>query len=212
MASSGSSISVGRATQVVGRPVFTTREMAALYGGSLSAASQALKRLEAEGVVVRAARGLWCRLDDPRFTSFSLSMFLGGRHQVYVSFLSALHLHGMIEQIPRVIYCATTGHTRRVDTPVGAFSLHRIDPRFFAGFDWYHGKQDFLIAGPEKALVDCLYLSSRKGRRFGRFPEIETGGKFETGKALDWIRRIPDPRIGKNVLKKFRALEIAEGP
>jgi hypothetical protein len=27
------------------------------------------------------------------------------------------------------------------------------------GFDWYRDKQTFLIAGREKALVDCLYLS-----------------------------------------------------
>ncbi len=200
-------ISISRAIQVIDRPVFTTREIASIRHGSMSAASQALRRLELEGVLTRAARGLWCIPSDPRFTSFSLVMYLAGSHNAYVSFLSALHLHGMIEQIPRVVYTATTAHTHTTRTPVGTYSFHQIDPRFFAGFDWYRNKQAFLIASPEKALVDCLYLSSRKGKRFGRFPEIELGRKFSKRRAREWVRRIPDTRIRKHVLEKLDELE-----
>lgn len=199
-------LTVAQALQAVGRPAFTTREIAALREGSLSATSQALGRMERQGLLVGAARGVWCVRADPRFTPFALVPFLAGAFPAYVSFLSALHLHGLVDEIPRVIYAATTGHTRVAASPVGTFSFHRIHPAFFAGFDWYGGRQDFLVASPEKALVDCLYLSSRKGRRFRFFPEIDWGGGFRFGSAAAWVRRIPDARIRRYALERLEEL------
>lgn len=200
------SVSVSKAIQQIGRPVFTTREISALCGTSLSSASQTLARLGKEDLIVRAARGIWCVTTDPRFTPFQLVPFLAGNHQAYISFFSALHLHGMIEQIPQVVYAATTAHTRRRTTPVGTFSFHRMSPRFFSGYDWYGRGRAFLIASPEKGLVDCLYLSSRRGKRFGHFPEIELGKSFSKRKAWNWVQKIPDTRIRGNVHSKLSLL------
>jgi hypothetical protein len=47
----------------------------------------------------------------------------------------------------------------------------------------------------EKALVDCIYVSSRRGKRFAHLPEIELGRGFSRRRARDWVRRIADPRI-----------------
>ena len=195
-----------QALRAVNRPVFTTREIAALRGSSLSAASQSLKRLERQGLLAQAARGVWCDPSDPRFTQLSLVPFLAGSHRAYVSLLSALHLHGMIEQIPQIVYAVTTDHTRTVETSLGTFSFHRVRPALFCGFDWHGQGRDFLIATPEKALVDSLYLSSRKGRRFRFFPEIDMATRFRPREARRWIRRIPDPRIRKHVSERFEAL------
>jgi predicted transcriptional regulator of viral defense system len=199
-------MSVSKAIQQIGRPVFTTREISSIGGISLSSTSQTLGRLEKEALLIRVARGIWCVPTDPRFTPFQLVPFLVGSHQAYVSFFSALHLHGMIEQIPQVVYAATTAHTRRRTTPVGTFSFHRVSPGFFSGYDWYSRGGSFLIASPEKGLVDCLYLSSRKGKRFGRFPEIELGKSFSKRKAWSWVDKIPDARIRRNVRSKLSFL------
>lgn len=207
-----SRLTVAQAIQAAGRPVFTSREIAALRNSSLSAASQALNRMEQRGLLLGPARGLWCVPADPRFTQFSLVPLLAGSHPAYVSFLSALHLHGLIEQIPQVVYAATTGHTRTAKTSVGTFSFHRIHTGFFAGFDWYRGRQDFLIASPEKALVDCFYLSSRKGKRFGFFPEIDLEGAISLRRVKEWIRRISDPRIRKYAFAQLTALQERSRP
>jgi len=199
-------MSLHRAIQEIGRPVFTTREIAMLAGMSLSSASQALSRMQKERLVTRAFRGVWGVTADPRFTPFALVAYLSGGHLAYVSFFSALHLHGLIGQIPQIIYSATTAHTRRLSTPLGTFSFHRIDPRFFSGFDWYRGGRSFLVASPEKALVDCLYISSRRGRRFGRFTEMELGAKFSKQRAREWVKKIPYPKIRRNVHDKLSAL------
>ncbi len=199
-------ISIPQAILAIDRPVFTTREIAAVRAGSVSATSQALRRMERQGLLAGPSRGIWCVPTDPRFTPLALVPYLAGDRQTYVSFFSALHLHGMIEQIPQIVYAATTGHTNIRRTPVGTYSFHRIHPRFFAGFDWYRGRQEFLIASPEKALVDCLYLSSRKGKRFAHFPEIHFGRQFSFRRAAEWVERIPYRNILEYASSRLEAL------
>jgi len=200
------SASTPRALRKLGRPIFTTREVAAVRGASLTATSQSLKRMEGEGLVVRAARGVWCDPEDPRFSPFALVPFLSGAHRAYVSFLSALHLHGIVEQVPQVIYAATTGNTARRRTPIGVYSFHRIDPDFFGGFHWYRGGAEFLIAEPEKALIDSLYVASRKGNRFGSFPELDLESGFDRARAEHWIAAIPYEPIRAFVRRRFDEL------
>lgn len=202
-------LSVPLAIQQIGRPAFTTREITMLRSGSLSATSHDLRRLASEGLIQRVTRGIWCLPSDPRFTRFHLVPYLAARHRAYVSFLSGLHLHGLIEQIPQIIYSATTGPTRIKQTPLGTYSFHRISPNFFAGFEWYRGGQDFLIALPEKALVDTLYISSRKGRRFGFLPEIDVAA-LRFRRAVEWAKAIPDRRIQKHVIERLHTLAQRE--
>jgi len=82
-------LNVAQAIRVTGRSVFTTREIAALRNGSLSATSQALGRMERRGLVKRVARGVWCIPDDPRFSPYLLVPLLAGGHRAYVSLISA---------------------------------------------------------------------------------------------------------------------------
>ncbi|MEA1928444.1 MAG: hypothetical protein U9N73_09580, partial [Candidatus Auribacterota bacterium] len=121
--------------------------------------------------------------------------------------ISALHLHGMIDQIPQVIYIATTGHGQVINTNVGTYSFHQLNPQLFRGFEWYGKRQDFLIAYPEKALIDCLYISSRKGKRFGSFPELEITPDFSFVRAKDWVNLILDKRIRGYVAGKLEEIK-----
>lgn len=201
-------VNTAQAIQAFGSPAFTTRQIATLRGGSLSATSQALTRMEERGLVKKVTRGVWCNPEDPRFSPYSLVPLLAGSHRAYVSLISALHLHGLIEQIPEIVYAATTGPTRVRKTSVGSYSYHRIHPHLFAGFDWYGKRQDFLVATPEKAIVDSIYLSSRKGQRFRFFPEIILGTEFSFERAKGWVERIErDPWAREYVLRKLDDLE-----
>ena len=120
---------------------------------------------------------------------------------------STLHLHGIVEQIPQVITLASTAHTSTLRTKAGVFSVHQIAPAFFDGFDWYKGEGNFLIAEAEKALVDILYLSSRKKKQFGSFPELDFPSEFSFKKAARWVERIPEKKIRLYVLEKLKTLE-----
>jgi len=194
-------------TKKLNRPVFTTREAAMLSGSSLSNASKKLKTLEKSGLVLKVSRGIWAETGNERLSPYSIIPLLLPKNRAYVSFISALYLHGIIEQIPQEITLASTIHTKKIHTKIGTFSIHRIIPSFFDGFDWYRGNGNFLIADPEKALVDSLYLSARKKKQFSYFPELYFPKSFSFKKAINWIKKIPDPRIRSSVEKKLTKIK-----
>ncbi len=190
----------------LGRPVFTSHELAAASGKSLSTVIQAFGYLERQGLIRKAYRGIWVEAGNKHLSPYSLIPFLFPRGRAYLSFLSALHLYGIIEQIPQVITLASTSHTRIIKSKLGIFSAHQIAPSFFRGFDWYHQDGDFLIAEPEKALVDSFYLSACKGRQFAYFPELRLPSSFSLKRAKAWAESIRAPKIKAAVLRKLEAL------
>jgi predicted transcriptional regulator of viral defense system len=186
------------------RHVFKTSEIAACCGKTLSNTIQTLNYLEKEGIIFKIARGIWgLDIGRDKLSPYSIIPFLFPGNRAYVSFISALHLYGIIEQIPQAITLASTVHTKTIKTKACTFFVHRIAPSFFKGFDWYKGRGDFLIAEPEKALIDCLYLSARKKKQFGYFPELHFPETFDFKKARHWADEIPDARIRLAVQKKL---------
>lgn len=199
--------SVLTAIKQLGRPVFTTHDVAVSCRSSSSNVIQALMVLQKNGIVRKIARGLWVlELGGAALTVYSVIPFLMPRQRVYVSFVSALHLWGIIEQIPQVTTLASTGHTRLIRTRIGDFSVHKIAPSFFKGFDWYQRGGKFLIAEPEKALIDCLYLSACKKKQFGYFPEMYFPKTFSFKKAVRWAKEIPSVKIRFCVENKLKSI------
>jgi len=188
------------------RPIFTTSELTAISGKSVSATTQSLNFLQRQGLIFKVYRGIWAEADNEHLSSYAVIPFLFPRHRAYVSFISALHLYGIIEQIPQEITLASTAHTKKFHTKLGTFSIHRISPSFFDGFDWYKGTGRFLIAEPEKALIDCLYLSAYKKKQFKYFPELHFPKSFSIKRTKDWAKRIPNPKIRFYVQKNLDEL------
>ena len=191
------------------RPLFTTFELAAVSGKSPSVVIQSLNYLCKNGLVLKLRRGIWAEAGHPSLSPYAVIPYLFGCRRTYVSFLSALHLYDIIEQIPQNIMLASTGHTRSIRTKLGIFSIHQISAGFFKGFGWYKNRGEFLIAEPEKALVDCLYLSVRKKRQFGHFPELHFSNAFSFNKARRWAQEIPDKKMRIPVLRKLEAIRAA---
>jgi hypothetical protein len=154
--------------------IFTTRDFAGFSHISLSAASKRLHRLSNKKLVTQVTKGVWANTGHPWFHPLACVPYLLGKEQGYVSFLTALHLHGLISQIPKTIQVATTGHARILDTPVGQYEFLQIKPELMqVGVVWSETHLPYLIATPEKALIDTLYISTRKNRRFMSLPELE---------------------------------------
>lgn len=177
--------------KMLNRPVFTTREISDLSGKSTSNVTQSLNYLARHNVVKKLCQGTWAEVTNKLLNPYMLISHLFKSGRVYVSFLSALHLHGIIEQIPQTITLASTAHTKKIKTVVGVFVVHQITPAFFFGFDWYKGTGNFLIAEPEKALADCLYLYTKKKKQYGHFPELNIDKPFRIQKVKEWIEKIP---------------------
>ena len=187
------------------RSIFTTHELVSMSGKSASTVVQSLNRLQQQGLLIKIYRGIWAEPGPKGLSPFEIIPYLFPRERVYVSFITALHLYGIVEQIPQMITLAAMSHTRTIRTKAGVFSVHQLTPRFFGGFDWYKEEGSFLIAEPEKALIDSLYLSSRKKKQFGHFPEIDFPKEFSFKKASQWVERISEEKIRQYVLEKLKA-------
>jgi predicted transcriptional regulator of viral defense system len=123
---------------------------------------------------------------------YRLPEFLTAPLESYVSLHTSLYLHGMIEQIPSVIYAVSLARTQRVATQVAAFSIHHVAPEVFGGFE--ETASGVKLASPEKALFDFAYLSAGRSRLFTALPELELPRRFRSAELKRWLARIPAER------------------
>lgn len=184
-------------------PVFTTAEVAEAADVHLSNASTRLKKLADEGMLVRVRRGLWAMPNHPDFSPYAVVPHLFDADEAgYVSLLSALHLHGMIEQIPQVVHIMTTRQRGDLSTPVGTYEFHKIQPELYGGYEPYDRMWSFQMARPEKALFDVCYLAERKGKRFSHLPELTLPKDFDPEEFKTWVDRINYDRLRTAVRRR----------
>lgn len=78
----------------------------------------------------------------------------------YVSLEYALEFYGLIPERVEAMTSVSTLKTARFDNVLGRFIYQHIRPEAFRGFSRVqHGTAFFLMAEPEKALADYLYLN-----------------------------------------------------
>jgi predicted transcriptional regulator of viral defense system len=193
-----------RKIQSLGQPVVDILDAAAALGVSRGTASKIMTRLAAAGSLIRLQGGLWAL--DHRIDRMLAAEYLASPALSYVSLQSALFHRGIISQIPEVTYSVTTGRTRRVRTPLGAFSFHHLGVDFFFGYETVRGVK---LALPEKAVLDMLYLSPARSRLFATFPELELPRGFSVKRAREMISRIRSAQRRTLVEEKFRRLTKA---
>lgn len=187
----------------MGIPVFQTSDAAAYLSIGNAHASQLLTRLAASGHLTKLGRGRWGFKD--RIDSMALPEYLAAPFPAYVSLQSALSHHGMISQMPSVLYAVSPARTKTHLTPLGTVSIHHLDPSFFFGFQ-PAGRSTAKVATPEKALIDFLYLSPARTRLFRALPELELPRGFKVNEARKIIRRIRSVRRRSRVSRLFEAI------
>jgi predicted transcriptional regulator of viral defense system len=173
-------------------PVVETRDVAALLQVSTSSATTILRRLASKGMIAHISRGRW--LVNLKIDRLALPELISAPYPAYISLQSALFHHGMVEQIPSVIYAVTPARPRRIQTPLARISFHRMPPELFKGFE-LSSHSDAKIATPEKALFDLIYLAPGKSRLFAKLPELTIPRRFqwqrlkEFTELVRWSRR-----------------------
>jgi len=186
----------------LGVTAFETRDISALLRVSPANASVLLSRLASRGHVARVGRGRWSIGSMPKEL---LVEHVSAPAPAYVSLQSALFRHGLIDQIPSVVYGVTLGRARRITTAAATISLHRMPPALFGGFSVANDGSK--MATPEKALFDLCYLAPTRSRMFTSLPEIEIPRGFAWGEVNRWCGMISGSSrrvFVENMLASFR--------
>ena len=184
-------------------PVVETRDVTALLQVSLSNANTILRRLARQEMIIHLSRGRW--LVDEKIDRLALPELISAPYPAYVSLQSALFHHGLIEQIPSVIYAVTLARPRRLRTPLCTISFHRMPPELFRGFE-LSPRSDAKIATPEKALFDLLYLAPGRSRLFAKLPELTIPRRFRWQRLKEYTARVQSPSRQAFIAGRLKAL------
>lgn len=187
-------------------PTFLTKEAAAVLGISANHAATILSRLAKQDTIVRLARGRWAYFKS--IDSLLLPNILVYPMMAYISLYSALYYHGMIDQIPNVIFAISNGRTKIFQTPLGKVSIHSINGFLFTGCEAY-GKNSLLIATPEKALFDTLYMMPAKSNLFKSLTEIDIPKHFRLSLFKEWLKHVKSKSRRLLIEKKVEALLLS---
>src|SRR5713101_9361099 len=98
-------------------PAATTADAAAVLGLSGEAASHTLRRLARSGLVTPLRKGLWALAD--RSDPLALAEYVTAPYPSYLSLQTALYQHGMVDQIPSMIFVVSLARSARIETGSG---------------------------------------------------------------------------------------------
>lgn len=93
----------------------------------------------------------------------------------YISLESALSFYGILSQFTYSITSVTTQKSKKYEVSGKQYEFTKIQKDNFRD---YIKKDNFLIATPEKALIDLIYLASKKLRKID-FTDLDMG-------IIDW--------------------------
>lgn len=135
-------------------------------------------RLLSQGVLVRIKKGLYCFGNayrrGPVEREYVANLVYGPS---YVSLEYALYFYDLIPERVYTVTSVTTKRSKEFDTPLGNFYYRMLSGnRYEAGFTLHSTEtSSFLIATPEKALVDKVWTDSRfDGTRISGFEQYLT--------------------------------------
>jgi len=185
------------------RPMIRTGQAAAVLGISVSNASHLLASLQDAGSALRISPGRWSMAPQP--SPYLVASWLTDPYPSYVSLFTGLWRRGVITQIPRTIYVVSLANTKTLKTPVGTYSIHRLPPELFGGYEERSGER---MATPEKAVFDTLYLARARGKRFSHLTEVDLPANFRDEVLSEWAAKVQDPRVRSFV--QARIVEFLE--
>lgn len=129
-----------------------------------------LDRWEKKGYLKKIKRGYYCFNNQELNRDFLFCVANKIYAPSYVSLEMALKFYGLI---PEEIFQITSVSTKKIagfETDIGNFSYRHIKPGLYWGYRLVDfGNQKILVAEPEKALLDYLYVH----------PKLKTAFDFE---------------------------------
>lgn len=153
-----------------------------------------IQRLEKKKIIKKLIKGKYYFIFN-RPNDYLIANFLF--NPSYISLESALSFYGIITPFSYEITSITNKKTRKISVDSKEYSYSKIKKELYWGFE---KKDNFLIAEPEKAVIDYLYLGIKGWRSIDieemNFNEIDKKKlflytkRFREKRLLDIIKKI----------------------
>lgn len=172
--------------------IFTPLEFSRIFQASPTSIKYFLEEQVAEGLLFRLKKGLYAlRTDPPREQEIANKLW----QPSYLSFEYALAYYNILPEMPYIVTSATTKTTRLFTLEHQAFGYYTVKAGVFTGYILQKSENiSFLIADPEKALVDYLYFVS-----IGKRPQNDRLNilRLNKEKILKYMRLYDRPKLEK---------------
>ncbi len=172
------------AVRDTGLEVLTPRDAARIAHINIKSAYVLIHRLAAKGRIHPVTKGRFALSDD----IFSVASQVVS--PAYLSFTTALYLHGVFPQVINQIYVVTA---KKVPSPKQILGSDvffvTFQPRRVFGYQKVKkGRSYMMLADREKTIVDCLYLP--RYASIGEVARIIREETFDQAALEDYARRI----------------------
>ena len=154
-----------------------------------------IRRLIKADIIEKLERGKY-QLTDKPINDFELAQFL--YNPSYISFETALNLYGILSQFPYEITSATIKKSKEKRIHTKSFRYVRLKKNLFWG---YERRENYLIAHPEKALLDQIYIA-RKGLKSISLDEYDLT-KINKALFIAYNKQFGDSRLPNNYITKI---------
>ena len=141
--------------QASGKKIFTSADLQKILQIKSSSYGYIMAgRLVEENILEKISKGYYALVSN-RPPDFELANSL--YRPSYVSLDAALNYYGILIQSPQQITSITTKLTKNMTKSGKTFSYTHFDQKYFSDYQSLDG---FLIATPEKALVDAMFMTA----------------------------------------------------
>lgn len=197
---------------------FDSRTFAEMFELNKYQATRLLDHMEQAGLVVRVQRGRFLLLGLTPEKVLSNPLHIGSflAAPAYVSFWSALHFHGFTEQVPRMIFVATTRRKKNISFQGVHFQFVTIKPRHFFGY-----RREMLadlpvvIADEAKSILDSLALPHYAGGIAEVAKALQTAAlttRLEMDLLFDYAERLQNASLASRLGYLLEQLGLPFGP
>lgn len=147
--------------------IFTTQDLRKTLGiRNANTLYKTVERLIKKNILVRIKKGIYLASTKVA-NEFEIANAL--QKPSYISLESALNFYGILIQTPYQIISVTPGRPNEIIFDGKEFFFYHISSKYFWG---YRKMDNFLVAEPEKAIIDEVYFKS-KGKQIVDFEECD---------------------------------------
>ncbi|MDA3840699.1 MAG: hypothetical protein PF572_06475 [Patescibacteria group bacterium] len=170
------------------RTVFRTKDLQKIWGDNERTTVFTAKRMVQKELIFKLSKGYYALSEDYNHYELANTLIIPS----YVSFNSALLLHGVCFQIGNDIQSVSTIHKKkRIDGK--DFLYHSMKDDLFSNNEGIERRDNVILATPERAILDSFY--------FGYNPNIDNEDKINK----TYLKRLTKlyPQTIQNKIKKY---------